>query len=39
MYCISDDRMILILAIAFFVGAVWGHWLGHGDGKAGKQSN
>ena len=36
MITVSDDRMILIVAVAFFVGAAWGWWLRHMDAASDK---
>lgn len=36
MFTVSDDRMILIVAIAFFVGGAWGWWLRHMDAQCEK---
>lgn len=33
MFTVSDDRMILIVAMAFFAGAAWGWWLRHMDAE------
>jgi hypothetical protein len=33
---VSDDRMILIVALAFFIGGVWGWWLRHMDCQSDK---
>jgi hypothetical protein len=35
MVTLTDDRMILICALMFFIGAVWGAWLGYGHAKMG----
>jgi hypothetical protein len=32
---LTDDRMILICAFMFFVGAIWGGWIGYCRGQRG----